>query len=146
MTNKFDVPNNLITGLTLSHAGVSLQSAPAKGNSTVVQNAPSTEGIAHIVGQHTPLSVSGLTPIVTPMTVVSQGNQQVTAHILAPSSLAGKMITTTPILKPFVKAQYLNTATLVNSPLVVVSSPSNSSPPSTTASCTQPSSTTHSSV
>ncbi|XP_033207042.1 flocculation protein FLO11-like isoform X3 [Belonocnema kinseyi] len=133
-------------GLTLSHAGVSLQSAPAKGNSTVVQNAPSTEGIAHIVGQHTPLSVSGLTPIVTPMTVVSQGNQQVTAHILAPSSLAGKMITTTPILKPFVKAQYLNTATLVNSPLVVVSSPSNSSPPSTATSCTQPSSTTHSSV
>lgn len=140
---KYDVSNNLITGLTLSHAGVSLQSATGKGNSAVVQNAPSTEGIAHIVGQHTPLS--GLTPIVTPMAVVSQGNQ-VTAHILAPSSLTGKMITT-PILKsvgPLVNAQYLNTTTLVK-PVVVVSSPSNSAP-STTTSCTQPSSTSHSSV
>lgn len=112
-----------------------------------MQNAPSTESIAHIVGQHTPLS--GLTPIVTPMTVVSQGNQ-VTAHILAPSSLAGKMITT-PILKsvgqmPLVNAQYLNTTTLVK-PVVVVSSPSNSTSPSTTtASITQPSSTSHSTV
>ncbi|XP_066590920.1 max-binding protein MNT-like isoform X2 [Prorops nasuta] len=134
-------------GLTLSHAGVSLQATSGKASSTVMQNAPSTEGIAHIVGQHTPLS--GLTPIVTPMTVVSQGNQ-VTAHILAPSSLAGKMITT-PILKsvgqmPLVNAQYLNTTTLVK-PVVVVSSPSNSSPPSTTAaSSTQPSSSPHSSV
>ncbi|XP_014483638.1 PREDICTED: A-agglutinin anchorage subunit-like isoform X2 [Dinoponera quadriceps] len=136
-------------GLTLSHAGVSLQTAAAKpGSTTVMQNVPSTESIAHIVGQHTPLS--GLTPIVTPMTVVSQGNQ-VTAHILAPSSLAGKMITT-PILKtvgqmPLVNAQYLNTTTLVK-PVVVVSSPSTSTPPvSTTASSnTQPPSTSHSTV
>ncbi|KMQ93092.1 phosphorylase b kinase gamma catalytic skeletal muscle isoform, partial [Lasius niger] len=106
-------------GLTLSHAGVSLQTTAGKSASTMMQNASSTESIAHIVGQHTPLS--GLTPIVTPMTVVSQGNQ-VTAHILAPSSLAGKMITT-PILKsvgqmPLVNAQYLNTTTLVK-PVVV---------------------------
>ncbi|XP_051160365.1 uncharacterized protein LOC127280968 isoform X3 [Leptopilina boulardi] len=136
-------------GLALSHAGVSLQSTTGKGNSTtaaVVQNAPSTEGIAHIVGQHTPLS--GLTPIVTPMAVVSQGNQ-VTAHILAPSSLAGKMITT-PILKsvgPLVNAQYLNTTALVK-PVVVVSSPSNSMTSATTTSFTQPppsSSSSHSS-
>ncbi|CAL7944263.1 unnamed protein product [Xylocopa violacea] len=131
-------------GLTLSHAGVSLQTTAGKPGSTVMQNAPSTEGIAHIVGPHTPLS--GLTPIVTPMTVVSQGNQ-VTAHILAPSSLAGKMITT-PILKsvgqmPIVNAQY---TTLVK-PVVVVSTPSSTSAPqSTTASSTQPSSTTHSTV
>ncbi|XP_017762459.1 PREDICTED: max-binding protein MNT-like isoform X1 [Eufriesea mexicana] len=133
-------------GLTLSHAGVSLQTTTGKPGSTVMQNAPSTEGIAHIVGSHTPLS--GLTPIVTPMTVVSQGNQ-VTAHILAPSSLAGKVITT-PILKsvaqmPIVNAQYINTTTLVK-PVVVVSSPSTSTPQSTTASSTQPSSTTHSTV
>ncbi|KOC71138.1 Max-binding protein MNT [Habropoda laboriosa] len=129
-------------GLTLSHAGVSLQTTTGKPGSTVMQNAPSTEGIAHIVGPHTPLS--GLTP----MTVVSQGNQ-VTAHILAPSSLAGKMITT-PILKsvaqmPIVNAQYINTTTLVK-PVVVVSSPATSTPQSTTASSTQPSSTTHSTV
>ena len=136
-----------VAGLTLSHTGVSLQTATGKPGSTVMQNAPSTEGIAHIVGPHTPLS--GLTPIVTPMTVVSQGNQ-VTAHILAPSSLAGKMITT-PILKsvaqmPIVNAQYINTTTLVK-PVVVVSSPSTTSTPqSTTASSTQPSSTTHSTV
>ncbi|XP_043512707.1 flocculation protein FLO11-like, partial [Frieseomelitta varia] len=134
-------------GLTLSHAGVSLQTTTGKPGSTVMQNAPSTEGIAHIVGPpHTPLS--GLTPIVTPMTVVSQGNQ-VTAHILAPSSLAGKMITT-PILKsvaqmPIVNAQYINTTTIVK-PVVVVSSPSTSTPQSTTASSTQPSSTTQSTV
>ncbi|XP_018339021.1 PREDICTED: rho GTPase-activating protein gacU-like isoform X2 [Trachymyrmex septentrionalis] len=135
-------------GLTLSH-GVSLQTATGKPTSTMMQNSPSTESIAHIVGQHTPLS--GLTPIVTPMTVVSQGNQ-VTAHILAPSSLAGKMITT-PILKsvgqmPLVNAQYLNTTTLVK-PVVVVSSPSTSTAPSTTAataSSTQPSSTSNSIV
>ncbi|XP_076249829.1 uncharacterized protein LOC143189073 isoform X3 [Calliopsis andreniformis] len=65
----------------------------------------------------------------------------------APSSLAGKMITT-PILKsvaqmPIVNAQYINTTTLVK-PVVVVSSPSTSTPQSTTASNTQPSSTTHS--
>ncbi|XP_020287127.1 mucin-5AC-like isoform X3 [Pseudomyrmex gracilis] len=133
-------------GLTLSHAGVSLQTATGKPGSTMMQNVPSTESIAHIVGQHTPLS--GLTPIVTPMTVVSQGNQ-VTAHILAPSSLAGKMITT-PILKsvgqmPLVNAQYLNTTTLVK-PVVVVSSPSASTPPSTTAPNTQPPSTSNSTV
>lgn len=135
-------------GLTLSHAGVSLQTATGKPGSTVMQNAPSTESIAHIVGQHAPLS--GLTPIVTPMTVVSQGNQ-VTAHILAPSSLAGKMITT-PILKtvgqmPLMNAQYLNTTTLVK-PVVVVSSPSTSTPPAATtaSSSTQPSSTSHSTV
>lgn len=115
----------------------------------MMQNSPSTESIAHIVGQHTPLS--GLTPIVTPMTVVSQGSQ-VTAHILAPSSLAGKMITT-PILKsvgqmPLVNAQYLNTTTLVK-PVVVVSSPSTSTASSMTAvttSNTQPSSTSNSIV
>ncbi|XP_071567092.1 uncharacterized protein [Temnothorax nylanderi] len=135
-------------GLTLSH-GVSLQAAAGKPTSTMMQNSPSTESIAHIVGQHAPLS--GLTPIVTPMTVVSQGSQ-VTAHILAPSSLAGKMITT-PILKsvgqmPLVNAQYLNTTTLVK-PVVVVSSPSTSTAASTTAataSSTQPSSTSNSTV
>lgn len=136
----------MIVGLTLSHAGVSLQTAAAKPGSTMMQNAPSTESIAHIVGQHAPLS--GLTPIVTPMTVVSQGNQ-VTAHILAPSSLAGKVITT-PILKsvgqmPLVNAQYINTTTLVK-PVVVVSSPSASTPASTTVSSTQPASTTNSTV
>lgn len=138
----------VITGLTLSH-GVSLQTAAGKPTSTMMQNSPSTESIAHIVSQHAPLS--GLTPIVTPMTVVSQGNQ-VTAHILAPSSLAGKMITT-PILKsvgqmPLVNAQYLNTTTLVK-PVVVVSSPSTSTASSTTAataSNTQPSSTSNSTV
>lgn len=119
--------------MTLSHAGVSLQPSANKG-STVVQSAPSSEGIAHIVGQHTPLT--GLTPIVTPMTVVSQGNQ-VTAHILAPSNLAGKVLTT-PILKPvgqvpLVNAQYLNT--LVK-PVVVVTSPS--STPTTTATSNTP--------
>ncbi|XP_012214490.1 uncharacterized protein [Linepithema humile] len=135
-------------GLTLSHTGVSLQAAAGKPGSTMMQSAPSTESIAHIVGQHAPLS--GLTPIVTPMTVVSQGNQ-VTAHILAPSSLAGKMITT-PILKsvgqmPLVNAQYLNTTTLVK-PVVVVSqpSPSTSTASSTTATNTQPSSTSNSTV
>lgn len=138
----------MITGLTLSH-GVSLQTAAGKPASTMMQNSPSTESIAHIVGQHTPLS--GLTPIVTPMTVVSQGSQM-TAHILAPSSLAGKMITT-PILKsvgqmPLVNAQYLNTTTLVK-PVVVVSSPSTSTASSMTAattSSTQPSSTSNSIV
>lgn len=135
----------LIAGLTLSHAGVSLQTTAGKSGSTMMQNASTTESIAHIVGQHTPLS--GLTPIVTPMTVVSQGNQ-VTAHILAPSSLAGKMITT-PILKsvgqmPLVNAQYLNTTTLVK-PVVVVSS-STTTLPSTTASSTQPPSTSNSTV
>lgn len=129
---------------------MSLQTAAGKPASTMMQNSPSTESIAHIVGQHTPLS--GLTPIVTPMTVVSQGNQ-VTAHILAPSSLTGKMITT-PILKsvgqmPLVNAQYLNTTTLVK-PVVVVSSPSTSTVSSTTAaataSSTQPSSTPNSTV
>lgn len=137
-----------VAGLTLSH-GVSLQTAAGKPASTMMQNSSSTESIAHIVGQHTPLS--GLTPIVTPMTVVSQGSQ-VTAHILAPSSLAGKMITT-PILKsvgqmPLVNAQYLNTTTLVK-PVVVVSSPSTSTAPSMTAattSSTQPSSTSNSIV
>ncbi|XP_015112862.1 flocculation protein FLO11 [Diachasma alloeum] len=128
-------------GLTLSHAGVSLQTSTGK---PMMQSSPSTESIAHIVGQHTTLS--GLTPIVTPMTVVSQGNQ-VTAHILAPSNLAGKMITT-PILKsvgqvPLVNAQYLNTTTLVK-PVVVVSS--SNSTPSTIASSTQPSVTSHSNV
>lgn len=135
-------------GLTLSH-GVSLQTAAGKPASTMMQNSPSTESIAHLVSQHAPLS--GLTPIVTPMTVVSQGSQ-VTAHILAPSSLAGKMITT-PILKsvgqmPLVNAQYLNTTTLVK-PVVVVSSPSTSTASSTTvatASNTQPSSTSNSTV
>ncbi|KAL0110400.1 hypothetical protein PUN28_013794 [Cardiocondyla obscurior] len=136
-------------GLTLSH-GVSLQTAAGKPTSTMMQNSPSTESIAHIVGQHTPLS--GLTPIVTPMTVVSQGSQ-VTAHILAPSSLAGKMITT-PILKsvgqmPLVNAQYLNTTTLVK-PVVVVSSPSTSTASSTTVAATvsntQSSSTSNSTV
>lgn len=135
-------------GLTLSH-GVSLQTAAGKPASTMMQNSPSTESIAHIVGQHTPLS--GLTPIVTPMTVVSQGSQM-TAHILAPSSLAGKMITT-PILKsvgqmPLVNAQYLNTTTLVK-PVVVVSSPSTSTASSLTAattSSTQPPSTSNSIV
>lgn len=135
----------MIAGLTLSHAGVSLQTTTGKSGSTMMQNASTTESIAHIVGQHTPLS--GLTPIVTPMTVVSQGNQ-VTAHILAPSSLAGKMITT-PILKsvgqmPLVNAQYLNTTTLVK-PVVVVSS-STTTLPSTTASSTQPPSTSNSTV
>lgn len=138
----------MITGLTLSHTGVSLQTTAGKPGSTMMQSAPSTESIAHIVGQHAPLS--GLTPIVTPMTVVSQGNQ-VTAHILAPSSLAGKMITT-PILKsvgqmPLVNAQYLNTTTLVK-PVVVVSqpSPSASTASPTTATNTQPSSTSNSTV
>lgn len=139
----------VIAGLTLSHAGVSLQTAAGKPGSTMMQSAPSTESIAHIVSQHAPLS--GLTPIVAPMTVVSQGNQ-VTAHILAPSSLAGKMITT-PILKsvgqmPLVNAQYLNTTTLVK-PVVVVSQPSPSSTSTaspTTATTTQPSSTSNSTV
>ncbi|XP_046608866.1 mucin-5AC-like [Neodiprion virginianus] len=135
-------------GLTLSHAGVSLQTTTTKPGTTVMQSTPSTEGIAHMVtplgNQHTPLS--GLTPLVTPVTVVSQGNQ-VTAHILAPSNLAGKMITT-PILKsvgqmPLVNAQYLNTATLVK-PVVVVSSPSTTA--STTASNSLPTSTTRSNV
>lgn len=131
----------------MSHASVSLQTSTGKTSSSVMQNAPSTESIAHIVGQHTPLSA--LTPIVTPMTVVSQGNQ-VTAHILAPSNLAGKMITT-PILKsvgqvPLMNAQYLNTTTLLTKPVVVVSSPSNSSGPSTITSTSQPSVTSQSSV
>jgi len=136
----------MIAGLTLSHAGVSLQATAAKPNSTMMQNAPSAENIAHIVGQHG--AISGLTSLVTPMTVVSQGNQ-VTAHILAPSSLAGKMITT-PILKsvgqmPLMNAQYLNTTTLVK-PVVVVSSSTTSAPASTTVSNTQPTSTTNSTV
>ncbi|KAK0183405.1 hypothetical protein PV327_001451 [Microctonus hyperodae] len=135
-------------GLTLSHASVSLQTSTGKTSSSVMQNAPSTESIAHIVGQHTPLSA--LTPIVTPMScVVTQGNQ-VTAHILAPSNLTGKMITT-PILKsvgqvPLMNAQYLNTTTLLTKPVVVVSSPSNSSGPSTITSTSQPSVTSQSSV
>ncbi|XP_046740123.1 mucin-5AC-like isoform X3 [Diprion similis] len=141
-------PLTIPGGLTLSHAGVSLQTTTAKPGTTVMQSTPSTEGIAHMVtplgNQHTPLS--GLTPLVTPVTVVSQGNQ-VTAHILAPSNLAGKMITT-PILKsvgqmPLVNAQYLNTATLVK-PVVVVSSPSTTA--STTALNSLPTSTTRSNV
>ncbi|XP_074107967.1 uncharacterized protein LOC141533157 isoform X2 [Cotesia typhae] len=132
-------------GLTLSHAGVSLQTSSGK-QATVMQNVPTSEGIAHIVGQHT--SLSGLTPIVTPMTVVSQGNNQVTAHILAPSNLTGKMITT-PILKsvgqvPLVNAQYLNTTTIVK-PVVVVSTSANATSPTIT-STTQPSVTSNSNV
>ncbi|XP_044598478.1 uncharacterized protein LOC123274812 isoform X2 [Cotesia glomerata] len=131
-------------GLTLSHAGVSLQTS--SGKQAVMQNVPTSEGIAHIVGQHT--SLSGLTPIVTPMTVVSQGNNQVTAHILAPSNLTGKMITT-PILKsvgqvPLVNAQYLNTTTIVK-PVVVVSTSANATSPTIT-STTQPSVTSNSNV
>lgn len=128
----------------MSHAGVSLQQS-GKQTTTMMQNVPTSESIAHIVGQHT--SLSGLTPIMTPMTVVSQGNNQVTAHILAPSNLTGKMITT-PILKsvgqvPLVNAQYLNT-TIVK-PVVVVSTSANSTSPTIT-STTQPSVTTHSNV
>ncbi|XP_008205988.2 protein bunched, class 2/F/G isoform isoform X3 [Nasonia vitripennis] len=133
-------------GLTLSHAGVSLQPAnksvattqatsgsQQQQTSTNAGHVPSStnnqqqhEGLAagcHIVASgHQPLA--GLTPIVAPMTVVSQGNSQV---ILAPSSLAGKVIGT-PLLKSVGQghlpltvnaAQYLNS--LVK-PVVVVSS------------------------
>ena len=132
------------SGLTLSHGGVSIQASTGKTGTTVMQTAPSTESqIAHIVGQHAPLA--GLTP----MTVVSQGNQ-VTAHILAPTSLAGKMLTT-PILKsvgqvPLVNAQYINTTTLVKPVVVVSTSNSNTSAPTSIASSTQPSVTTQSNV
>ena len=110
---------------------VQAQQQQANGNhtkSTSNQQAQQqTEGLpagCHLVtaSGHQPLA--GLTPIVAPMTVVSQGNNQV---ILAPSSLAGKMIGT-PILKSVGQghlpltvnaAQYLNS--LVK-PVVVVSS------------------------
>ncbi|XP_047098702.1 max-binding protein MNT-like [Schistocerca piceifrons] len=116
---------------THHHAGVTLatKSVPA--------------GITHVVaplGSHP--AHTGLTPLVTPVTVVSQGSQQV-AHILAtpqPIGAAGKVMTTAPLLKsvgpmPLVNAQYLSAAALVK-PVVVVSSPSQASalpPPHTTS-------------
>ncbi|XP_044007854.1 type-2 histone deacetylase 1-like isoform X3 [Aphidius gifuensis] len=133
-------------GLSLSHTGISLQSSSGKSTSSVIQTTSSSDGIAHIVTQHS--SLTGLTP----MTVVSQGNQ-VTAHILGTSNLTGKMITT-PLLKsvnqvPIVNAQYLNTTTLVK-PVVVVTTSSNSiissSSSSSIPSSTQPSVTSHSNV
>lgn len=137
-----------IPGLTLSHAGVSLQATNKSGSTTQPtsgaqgqQQQPTSNGghVPSSVAQqqqqqsesvttgclvasgHQPLA--GLTPIVAPMTVVSQGNSQV---ILAPSSLAGKMIGA-PLLKSVGQshlpltvnaAQYLNS--LVK-PVVVVS-------------------------
>ena len=95
---------------------MALHTTSGKPVSTVIQT-PSTDSITHhIVGQHT--SLSGLTPI----TVVSQGNNQV---ILAQ---AGKMISA-PILKSVGQvpiAQYLNSTTLMK-PMVVVTTPTTSS-------------------
>lgn len=149
-------PITLTGGLTLpngvlSHAGVtlttkstpiSLAHAPVTEGSTVLAPALqstgtlpahlASAGIAHVVaplGSHAAGQLQGLTPLVTPVTVVSQGNQ--VAHILtaAPQQISGgKMMTTTPLLKsvgpvPVMNAQYLSAATLVK-PVVVVSSPS----------------------
>ncbi|KAK7871748.1 hypothetical protein R5R35_014018 [Gryllus longicercus] len=149
-------PITLTGGLTLpngvlSHAGVTLttKSAPlslahapvTEAGSVLAPTLQSTgtlpthltsAGIAHMVaplGSHAAGQLQGLTPIVTPVTVVSQGNQ--VAHILtaAPQQISGgKMMTTTPLLKsvgpvPVMNAQYLSAATLVK-PVVVVSSPS----------------------
>lgn len=107
----------------MGRAGVSLQGTNGKPGSTVVQAVPTTENITHIVGQQAP--ISGLTPIATPITVVSQGNQVILAS-------AGKMITT-PILKSvgqvsqIVNAQYLDTTTLMKPVVVVSNSLTNSS-------------------
>lgn len=120
-------PITLTGGLTLpngvlSHAGVTLTT---KSTPLSLAHAP-VSGITHVVaplGSHH----AGLTPLVTPVTVLSQGNQ--VAHILAtPQQIGGKMMTTTPLLKsvgpmPVMSAQYLSTAALVK-PVVVVSSAS----------------------
>lgn len=139
-------PITLTGGLTLpngvlGHAGVTLTTksiahtpgseasgtvlTPAIHGAGTIPTHLTSAGITHVV---TPLgSHTGLTPIVTPVTVVSQGNQ--VAHILAtPQQLGGKMITTTSLLKsvgpmPLMNTQYLSTATLVK-PVVVVSTPS----------------------
>lgn len=121
LTGGLTLPNGV-----LSHTGMTLTTKS-------IGHAP-VSGITHVVaplGSHH----AGLTPLVTPVTVVSQGSQ--VAHILAtPQQLGGKVMTTTPLLKPvgsvpLVNAQYLSTATLVK-PVVVVSSPSQLPPHSTT--------------
>ncbi|XP_067014981.2 max-binding protein MNT [Anabrus simplex] len=118
LTGGLALPNGV-----LSHAGVTLTT---KSMPLSLAHGP-VSGITHVVaplGSHP----AGLTPIVTPVTVVSQGNQ--VAHILAtPQPIGGKMMTTTPLLKsvgpmPVMSAaQYLSEATLVK-PVVVVSSAS----------------------
>ncbi|PSN49810.1 hypothetical protein C0J52_01371 [Blattella germanica] len=111
----------------LGHAGVTLTTKS-------IGHTPGS-GITHVV---TPLgSHTSLTPLVTPVTVVSQGNQ--VAHILAtPQQLGGKMMTTTPLLKsvgpmPLMNTQYLSAAALVK-PVVVVSTPSTLPPHTNTSS------------
>lgn len=149
-------PITLTGGLTLpngvlSHAGVTLTTksiahTPGSeasgtvltptihGTGTIPTHLASAAGITHVV---TPLgSHTSLTPLVTPVTVVSQGSQ--VAHILAtPQQLGGKMVTTTPLLKsvgpmPLMNTQYLSAAALVK-PVVVVSTPS-TLPPHTNSS------------
>ncbi|KAJ8682932.1 hypothetical protein QAD02_018724 [Eretmocerus hayati] len=131
-------------GLTLSHAGVSLQatkstSVPVSLSQTQQRHQSTTNGghVSPSTGQSQQsqtdnlpanchlVAQSGLTPIVAgPMTVVSQGGNG-SQVILAPSSLAGKMIAGTPLLKSVgqshlpIAAQYINN--LVK-PVVVVSS------------------------
>lgn len=115
------VTSQATSGSQQQQTGTNIGHVPSSTNSQQQH-----EGLAagcHLVASgHQPLA--GLTPIVAPMTVVSQGNSQV---ILAPSSLAGKVIGT-PLLKSVGQghlpltvnaAQYLNS--LVK-PVVVVSS------------------------
>ncbi|XP_058799498.1 uncharacterized protein LOC131668985 isoform X2 [Phymastichus coffea] len=127
-------------GLTLSHAGVSIQTttkpstAAQTTNVQQQQQQSGSNGTSPSLGQHEGIaaschlvapghqSLAGLTSIVGPMAaVVSQGNTQGQTMIIASPSLAGKMISTN-ILKNVapitVNAQYLNN--LVK-PVMVVS-------------------------
>lgn len=136
LTGGLALPNGV-----LGHAGVTLTTksishtpgseasgtvlTPAIHGTGTIPTHLTSAGITHVV---TPLgSHTSLTPLVTPVTVVTQGSQ--VAHILAtPQQLGGKMMTTTSLLKsvgpmPLVNTQYLSTATLVK-PVVVVSTPS----------------------
>ncbi|XP_069677633.1 max-binding protein MNT-like isoform X2 [Periplaneta americana] len=149
-------PITLTGGLTLpngvlGHAGVTLTTksiahtpgseasgtvlTPAIHGAGTIPTHLTSAGITHVV---TPLgSHTSLTPLVTPVTVVSQGSQ--VAHILAaPQQLGGKMMTTTPLLKsvgpmPLMNTQYLSATALVK-PVVVVSTPSTLPPHTNTSS------------
>lgn len=149
-------PITLTGGLTLpngvlGHAGVTLTTksiahtpcseasgtvlTPAIHGAGTIPTHLTSAGITHVM---TPLgSHTSLTPLVTPVTVVSQGSQ--VAHILAaPQQLGGKMMTTTPLLKsmghiPLMNTQYLSAAALVK-PVVVVSTPSTLPPHTNTSS------------
>ena len=81
----------MILGLTLTPTGVQLQPAVAKTSGISSSVSQANVNVSSSQSDQVQPTLTGLTPLVTPMTVVSQGGggQQV---ILAPSSLAGKVI------------------------------------------------------